>query len=607
MGDPGQGDWQSAIRLVGDGLLSIVMPAHNLGPTIAENVNRVRRAVPQELPLEIVVVDDGSVDETRAELERITGTVPELRPVFLRQNAGKGWALKQGFEASRGSHILLLDADLDLPPEQTANFFAVMQRETADVVIGSKRHPDSQLNYPWHRHLTSIVYYGLVKLLIGLPIHDTQTGMKLFRREALACAIPRMLVKRFAFDLELLSIIHERGFRIAEAPVRLEFQSRFGCVRPRSVKQVMMDTLAIFYRLRILRYYQTLRDTRIPDPPPLVSVVVAYPAPTAYLDECLAGIRAQGYSPYEIILLPDEPSNTDWGPDTREIPTGRVRPAEKRNVGIREARGTVLAFIDDDASPTERWIEQAVAYFSHDDVAGVGGPATTPRDDPILAKLSGRVLANPLISGQYRCRYTPTRVMEVEDFPSCNLFVRTDAARRIGGFRPDYWPGEDTIFCMEVVKTLGKQIVYDPRVHVYHHRRGLYLPHLRQVGRYALHRGYFARKFPATSRKVSYMLPSLFVLGLVAGGVLALFCPLLRGIYLSAILFYATITFVSCASLQLALWIPTWVGVVLTHLVYGTRFLVGLLSPRMPGEARAFDHPSEEASRGGAESAEEEG
>jgi glycosyltransferase involved in cell wall biosynthesis len=629
-------EWASAARLAGAGRLSVLMPAHNLGGAIAANVRRVRDVFAGRIPFEIVVVDDGSTDATRAELERAAAEIPEVKPVFVRVNVGKGAALRSGFQASTGTHLLLLDADLDIPPEQVTVFFDIMERENADVVIGAKRHPDSRVAYPWHRRLTSIVYFRIVKLLFGLPIRDTQTGFKLFKRATLEWALPRMLVKQFAFDLELLAIIHGKGFRIAEAPVVVRFQSRLGCVRPSTVKQIMIDTLAIFYRLRLLRYYQSIRDVRALDPPPLVSIVVAFPAASAYLDECIDAVRRQTCPNWELILLPDAPTGRIYPPrpsgappgrecsshqqqaalpslegsgvgsprpstldprpsaSIREIPTGCVRPAEKRNIGIREARGEIVAFLDDDAFPVENWLHQAMVYAGDPAIAAIGGPATTPIGDPYLAQLSGRVYGNPLVSGSVRYRYEPDRVREVDDFPSCNLFVRTDVLRTLGGFRTDFWPGEDTHLCMEIVRRLGRTIVYDPRVHVYHHRRPLFLPHLRQIARYALHRGWFARRFPDTSRRVSYMLPSALVLGIVAGAVAVALVPVLRAPYAAALALYLGLTFLAAMKLRNPLtWLLTWLGIVATHLVYGVRFLQGLLFGRLPTEVRRFDHKSE--------------
>ncbi len=600
------GDWQAARAEIGTGLLSIVMPAHNLGDAIAENIQRVAAHFEGHVPYEIVAVDDGSDDDTRVRIEEAAARTPNVRAVHLDLNAGKGAALRQGFDASRGSHIALLDGDLELSPTQLPGFFEIMREERADIVIGSKRHPRSELIYPWYRVLVSAVYYGLVKLMIGLPVHDTQTGIKLFKREALRYVLARMLVKRFAFDLEILAIAHEHGYRIAEGPVKLEFHSTFGCFRPSTVKQVLKDTLAVFYRLRFLRYYQTVRDTFMPAHPPLVSVVVACPAPTEYLDECLAGLRAQKYRPFEVLILPDAPSGRAWDAFVREIPTGRLRPAEKRNAALTHARGELLAFLDDDTAPSEEWLQRAVPHFGDPAIAAVGGPAVTPASDPFLAQLGGRVYSNRLVSGGYRYRYEPDRVREVDDFPSCNLLVRADVFRELGGFRVDFWPGEDTYLCQEIVHRLKRTILYDPWATVFHHRRKLLLPHLRQVGRYALHRGYFARHFPATSRRVAYALPSLFVVGLVAGGILAAAWPPIRPFYGWSLAAYAAITLLGSFPLGNLLvrfrlhpvvWLGTWVGVVATHGTYGVRFLQGLFTRRLPGEARPFDHPSERPGR----------
>lgn len=600
--------WDSARREIGGGLLSIVMPVHNLGAGIGANLRHVETLFTGRLPFEIVVVDDGSDDDTCERIRAASAELATVRAVCLERNMGKGAALRRGFQASHGTHILLLDADLDLPPAQVSGFFRIMEERSADIVIGSKRHPESQLRYPWYRKLVSNVYYIIVRLLIGLPVRDTQTGIKLFKREALAYVLRRMLVKRFAFDLEILAIAHERGFRISEAPVTLDFTATFGCFRPSTVKQTMTDTLAIFYRLKLLKYYRTVRETRMPTPPPLVSIVIAFPSVTDYIDECLAAIRRQTYRDYEVVLLPNDASGRDWGPDVREMATGPRRPAEKRNIGIEIARGSIVAFLDDDTIPTEDWLRRAVSYFGEDKIAAVGGPATTPASDPYLAALSGRVYSNPLVSGSFRYRYEPDRVREVDDFPSCNLLVRTDILRELGGFHTEFWPGEDTYLCLDIVHKLERTIIYDPWVHVYHHRRSLFLPHLRQIGRYALHRGYFARRFPATSRKPAYAVPSLFVLGLVAGAVLATLSPMFRILYGAALWFYVGVTLASCFPwesffLRLRLnpitWLLTWLGVVLTHLVYGIRFVAGLLARRLPETVQRFDHRSEANALGG--------
>ncbi len=251
--------WHSARQQIGNGMLSVIMPAHNLGNVIAANIIHVSDLFSGQLPFEVIVVDDGSTDNTRAELKKMTSRIKELKPVLLDVNSGKGEALRRGFASSSGNYVLLLDGDLDLPPAQAAGFFKIMEERNSDVVIGSKRHRESVLNYPLSRKVVSTLYYWFIKILIGLPIRDTQTGIKLFKREVLEWVFPRMLIKRFAFDLEILTIAHEKGYNVSEAPITLDFKGdKWGCLRPANVHQVMNDTLAIFYRAKILKYYQRL-------------------------------------------------------------------------------------------------------------------------------------------------------------------------------------------------------------------------------------------------------------------------------------------------------------------------------------------------------------
>lgn len=238
-------------------MLSVLMPAYNEAHSIAENVcETVETMHGLGLDFEIVVIDDGSLDGTHAAASNALRAWPaHVRVVRCTRNEGKGNALICGALYSRGEYVAFLDADMDLHPEQLRSFFSVMEQTKADAVIGSKFHPESKVDYPPLRRIYSFFYYMLVRLLFGLPVRDTQTGIKLFKRPVLDCVLPRILVKRFAFDLELLANVHHFGFKIAEAPVTVNFQRVCSRLKLKAVWKVFVDTLAIFYRMRILRYY----------------------------------------------------------------------------------------------------------------------------------------------------------------------------------------------------------------------------------------------------------------------------------------------------------------------------------------------------------------
>ena len=601
--------WALVRETVGDGRLSVVMPLYHLAAEAEDNLRQVAGLFERHgVNVELVPVDDGSGDGTDAVLARLASMGDgyahvAVKPVVCRRNGGKGAALRAGFDASTGAYVMLLDGDLDIHPRQTPYFFEAMAKGRADIVVGSKRHRRSVVQYPWHRRLVSAVYFTLVKLFIGLPVTDTQTGMKLFKREVLGPALARMLVKTYAFDLELLSIAHSRGAKIVEAPVRIRFGNKFGALKVSTVRQMAKDSLAVFYRLRVLKYYARAMAPRPLDHEPLVSVVVACPNSSWMLAECLSGLVQQSREKWECIVLPDasltaqDRAALPDDPRIRFIPTGKVRPAEKRNTGIREAKGEIVAFIDDDACPDAHWLEYAVKYFSEPDIGAVGGPGVTPPRDRWLAKLGGRVYDNLLVSGNYRYRYKAGGVRrDVDDYPSCNLLVRRDLLERIGGYRTDFWPGEDTLLCKDIVDS-GARIVYDPWVVVFHHRRPLFGPHLRQLGRYAFHRGYFCRRFPSNSLHLSYFVPSAFVVYLLVW--LPVSCVttvprspawFLQAAFLLALPAYAALVAVTTVSLNPFTWLMTAAGVFATHVTYGVQFLRGLCAGKAPCEFIGKDH-----------------
>lgn len=235
-------------------MLSVIVPAYREGARIVENIGRLTRALDAlDMPYEVVVVCDGSPDDTFEQAEKCASD--RVKVFTYTPNMGKGYALKHGFERSTGDHVTFIDADLDLHPKEIGIFLKLMDIYDADVVVGSKRHPQSRVNYPLFRRFQSWVYQLLVRILFDLNVSDTQTGLKLFRREVLEASLPRIIVNKFAFDLELFVIAHRLGFhKFIEAPVVLDFQFA-SSVDLGSAWQVLGDTLRIYRRLRFSDSY----------------------------------------------------------------------------------------------------------------------------------------------------------------------------------------------------------------------------------------------------------------------------------------------------------------------------------------------------------------
>jgi GT2 family glycosyltransferase len=323
-----------------------------------------------------------------------------------------------------------------------------------------------------------------------------------------------------------------------------------------------------------------------------VSIIIAVKTWAKNLEECVTKCQQVDYPDFEILILPDTFIGNDL-PTTfledskiRVILTGYISVPEKRDMAIKEARGEILAFIDDDAWPQKNWLRDAVENFQDELVAAVGGPAITPHDDTLRQKASGLVYSSFLVSGRFVYRYLPKKRLEVDDFPTCNLLVRKSTLQELGGFRTIFWPGEDTKLCLDITKKLGKKIIYDPRALVFHHRRALFIPHLRQVSNYALHRGYFVKKFPSTSLRVAYFIPSLFLMALLVIGINGLFLSGIRVMYLGGLSLYLLLVLILSMNRELRLVPLVFFGIIMTHLAYGTYFLKGLFSKHLPEEKK---------------------
>jgi glycosyltransferase involved in cell wall biosynthesis len=244
--------------------LSVIVPAYREGRRIHDNLRRLLGELDKlDVAYEVVVVSDGNTDATVREAKRLGS--PAVRVFHYPMNIGKGFALSFGVDQSVGNLVTFIDADMELDPANINGFIELMKATGCDAVIGSKRHPMSRVAYPKFRRFQSAVYQLIVRLLFNLNVRDTQTGLKLFRRQVLAEALPLLAIKRFAFDLELLVVAHQLGYsNICEAPISLDYRFE-STVNLGSAWRVLWDTAAIFYRLRFLRYYQRRRREVVED------------------------------------------------------------------------------------------------------------------------------------------------------------------------------------------------------------------------------------------------------------------------------------------------------------------------------------------------------
>jgi cellulose synthase/poly-beta-1,6-N-acetylglucosamine synthase-like glycosyltransferase len=311
------------------------------------------------------------------------------------------------------------------------------------------------------------------------------------------------------------------------------------------------------------------------------SIIIPFKKYNDYLFETVNLLKKQTFKNFEIILLPDNPGG-DKPERAIEIPTGHLKPADKRDIGAKNAKGKFLAFIDDDAFPNERWLEKSLGYFRDPDIAMVCGPGLTPQNDSPKQVASGKIYESFIVSGRFTYRYKPGKPRFVDDFPSSNMIIRKAIFDEIGGFSTKYWPGEDTKLCLDIVYNLKKKILYSPELFCYHHRRKVFSPHLRQVYSYAVHRGFFVKRFPQNSRNFAYFVPLIFILFLIVFPFLTFMHIVFPWIYTSIIFIYlCVVSIYSIRVRNLNIFGYIFLGTILTHLVYGIGFLKGLITKEL--------------------------
>ena len=232
--------------------LSFVIPAYNEEDSIENALASLDDMVQgTKLRYEIVVVDDGSMDNTRVRAIKYATGNGHVRVISYAQNVGKGYAVKSGFMQTTGDVVVFLDSDLEIGLDKIAQYVDAL--EHGDIVIATKWHPDSVVDMPLARRILSHGFNLLVRLLTGAKLKDTQVGLKVMKKSAFVNIFPRLCVKRYAFDVELLAVASLFGLKIVEMPTRLRIVESF---RPKYTFRMFVDLLGIAYRLRVIHWYR---------------------------------------------------------------------------------------------------------------------------------------------------------------------------------------------------------------------------------------------------------------------------------------------------------------------------------------------------------------
>ena len=313
---------------------------------------------------------------------------------------------------------------------------------------------------------------------------------------------------------------------------------------------------------------------------PFFSIIIPVKSLNEYVHETVGELIKQRFDLWELFIVTNADEPNPWLEDGRihVFPSGRVAPGRKRDIAAADVVGEVIVFLDDDSYPASDFLINAKQVFDSASIRALGGPGVTPESDSFLQRSSGCVFLSKY-SGGHPERYRgigPRKI--VSDWPSVNLMIRTSVFQRVGGFGTDIWPGEDTVLCSKL-NNANFDIVYEPSVLVFHHRRGGISSHLKQIAGYGMKRGYLVARLDGNSLHLKYAFPAFLLLFLVCSPIVA-FIPSLWPVFalgyslVALLLVFCFRDFRRFETLSVSLMAITLV--LPTFLVYGAGYLIGL-------------------------------
>jgi GT2 family glycosyltransferase len=315
-----------------------------------------------------------------------------------------------------------------------------------------------------------------------------------------------------------------------------------------------------------------------------ISIIIPTPEINTETKKCLSECEKLDYNNFEIIVLPDykPEENFNYFTKIKIIPTGKVYPSIKKNIGVKNSEGEICAFIDSDAYPDKNWLKNAIKHFDkNSNIVAVGGPNLTPEDSTLQEKISGLILSSFVFMGKFASRHIIYKPYFPVELPSCNLIVKKEVFEKITYFPDNYLTAEDAYFCFKIQEN-GGIIFYAPDVIVYHKRRSLFLQFLKQIFNYGRDKSWILKKLSWKERlkKLCYYTIPFVITTFLILLLFSFFFSKLRLIVFISVLSYFVLVLVEAIKKGKIYFLTLTCGAILTHIFYYMGFIYGIFKKK---------------------------
>jgi GT2 family glycosyltransferase len=333
---------------------------------------------------------------------------------------------------------------------------------------------------------------------------------------------------------------------------------------------------------------------------PFISIIIPTWRKNQILNNCLDSLLVQDYPKknFEIILVAKKKISTDYKIVRSIVIKDNINHAQARNIGVKSAKGTIIAFCDDDCTLPKDWLSKAVGYFTRKKVDLIGGPVVPPQNAPFKYRLAGYLAGSKFTVGFAACRHRsiiPEQEANEFDLILANTFIRKEVFEEFGGFDKNQVPCEEN-FLYSKLKEHGYKLLYSPKIACTHPAKPIFFPWAKKVFFYATGRGLLIARAPETFH-FQYFIPSIFIISITVLALLSIYNPIIRIFLIFVLLPYLILTVANSLFViyrfernPLILLIAP-ISTFIIHWSYGLGFLNGLIS-YLIGKRKAVKMPS---------------